>query len=354
MIKTEALFGTLFENSRSILLVTDEKFTVRYVSSSVETIFGVHAYSLLGRNAFDFVAEENRTAWRACIEESNGNKSSEIKLTSPTGKDLFFDITVTNHISNKEILGLVVIMYDITERKIKHKSLEQANHQLDHFIFKTIHDLRSPIHSALGLIDLTQNASPDELEAYIPLIKGKLLKLENFIDDVSNLYRNDKLAVASQPINFDELFQSEKEYLEHLPGCESMEFEYDFTGSSPLISDPLRLKTILTNILSNAIKYKDPAKPTQFVRISVNVTEFLCQIKIQDNGLGIDGDHVDKIFDIFFRSHAQIQGTGLGLYIVKDTIERLKGHIEVESRVGQGTIFTITIPNGADMTVNQD
>jgi PAS domain S-box-containing protein len=339
------LLGKLFENTKNILLVTDEKFNIRYASSSVETTFGLQPYSVLGRNAFELVRLRDREAWLACLQENRGNRSAEISLEMPGGNEMHFEVTVTNHVSNSEIRGMVVIMHDITERKLKHRKLEQTNDHLDHFIFKTIHDLRAPIHSAIGLIDLSFRSGAEEREKYISLIKSSLQKMDSFIEEVSSFYKNEKLAIVKEKINFDGLFQSEKEFLQDLPGAREINFEYDFKGSSDLFSDSLRLKTILTNILSNSIKYSDPFKDIRFIRVSVHVDASRCRIAVQDNGLGIDEQHLDKIFDIFFRSHLQVNGTGLGLYIVKDTVSRLGGEIEVESTLGVGTSFVITLPN---------
>ncbi len=347
------MLGTLFENTKCILLVTDERFNIRYASSSLESTFGLQPYSILGRNAFEFVPESEREAWMNCLQESSGNKSSEIGLPGADGQQLYFEVTVTNHVANSEIRGMVVILHDITERKQKQRKLQNTNDQLDQFIFKTIHDLRAPIHSALGLIDLSSQSAPDDREKYISLIRANLQKIDSFIDEVTSFYRNDKLGVARERIDFSQLFHAEKEFLANLPGAADMKFLYEFRESSDLFSDPFRIKTILTNVLSNAIKYSDPLKAERYVRVNVSVDENACRITVTDNGRGIDQKHVDKIFDIFFRSHTTLPGTGLGLYIVKDTIMRLEGEIRVESTLGEGTTFYITIPNSIE-SVLQD
>jgi signal transduction histidine kinase len=101
----------------------------------------------------------------------------------------------------------------------------------------------------------------------------------------------------------------------------------------------------LTNILSNSIKYSDRRKANRFIKVNATVSENNCAIAIEDNGLGIEEQYLDKIFDMYFRAHTSLKGTGLGLYIVKDTIERLGGSIKVESVPGKGTTFFIELPN---------
>jgi signal transduction histidine kinase len=113
----------------------------------------------------------------------------------------------------------------------------------------------------------------------------------------------------------------------------------------PWYSDSLRVKTIVSNIFSNAIKYQDFNKNDPFIKISTRTHEDYCDIRIEDNGIGIESESQQKIFDLFFRATDQSKGTGLGLFIVKDTIARLKGTVEVKSTVGHGTTFAVRIPN---------
>jgi signal transduction histidine kinase len=114
---------------------------------------------------------------------------------------------------------------------------------------------------------------------------------------------------------------------------------------SDFFSDLIRVKTIVTNILTNAIKYADPIKTAPFIKVVAKVGAEFCEIAVSDNGIGIDTEHLEKIFDLFHRATSVSQGTGIGLFIVKDTIERLHGTIEVQSEIGVGSTFRIHIPN---------
>lgn len=345
MIKTESLLKELFENPKNIVLVTDENYSIRYVSDTVESIFGIQPYSILGKSAFDFVSLEKREVWKKCLTETNGNTLDEISFKTYGGRKIYFDVTVTNHVRNESIRGLVIFLHDITEQRQAQQQLENANNHLDHFIFKTTHDLRAPLHSALGLVRLAETANEDEKDKYIGLIKTSLNKLDAFIEEVNNFYKNDKLAVTRDHIDLEPMFRTELDYLRNLPGAEGIGFEFIFNSSSDLYSDPIRLKTIITNVLSNSIKYSDARKRDRFIRLETDVNAQKCVIRIVDNGIGIPDQHLHKIFDIFYRANADTPGTGLGLYIVKDTIDRLHGFIEVQSTLGKGTVFTITLPN---------
>lgn len=347
MIKTGNLLKRLFENPRNIVLVTDEHYNIRYASDTVETIFGIEPVSILGKNGFDFVPETRRQEWRDCLTEANGNGSGEIKLRTNNGDDVYFDVTITNHIDHDEIRGMVVFLYDITERRVIQKKLENEKHHLDHVIFKTTHDLRAPLRSALGLIQLAE-LEPAEYLKYLALIKSSLNGLVGMIDEMNSFYRNEKLAIQSDRIEIRQLIDHEIANLHNMPEAQDIRFDIFVDGEVPFYSDALRLKTIVSNLLSNSIKYSDPQKMRKYIQVSAHVFADWLFLTFEDNGIGIDAEHQEKIFDLFFRVSADKKGTGLGLYIVKDTIDRLKGKIYVRSKRGEGTSFTITLPNTID------
>lgn len=354
MIKTESLLEELFDNSKNMVLVTDERFNIRYISSNVETIFGVKPYSLLGKNAFEFAPKDKREIWQNCIQQSLTSKSSEISLKSTSGKELHFEVTFTNHVNHNEIRGVVVFLHDITERKLAHKELIKTNDHLDHFIFKTVHDLQAPLQSALGLMELAESSKPIERDHYLKMIKSSLQRLDAFIIELNSFFKNEKMAIQNEEVNLESIFNEELAILQNMPDADGIEIEFFYDGETPLYSDLIRLKTILTNILSNSIKYSDRTKENRFIKVTASVSKKKLAITIEDNGIGIDEQYVSKIFDMYFRASTKQKGTGLGLYIVKDTIDRLDGTIEVNSVLGKGTKFVIELPNFINTTVRSN
>jgi signal transduction histidine kinase len=111
-----------------------------------------------------------------------------------------------------------------------------------------------------------------------------------------------------------------------------------------LRSDATRVRIVLANLLSNAFKYSKPAKENAFIKIGSIRTPTHIEIAIHDNGTGIDQQYLPKIFDMFFQANDNSEGSGLGLYIVKETLEKIQGEIRVQSEVGKGTEFVITLP----------
>lgn len=339
------MYQELVELSGNIVIVTDPGFNIRYVSPAVSKSFNVEPLALIGKNVFEFVSSDSVEQWKECIAHQQLPFSEEISLTLGAERKAYFDVQVSNLHSGNDTPEVALHLHDITRKKEKEKELVKSNAQLDQVIYKTTHDLRSPVRSALGLVSLAESAPQDEKPRYIEMIRNSLLKLDGLIEEMNDFFRNDKLAIQRAQINITDIIRKEVELLSFSQQAKDIKIELKIESESGFYSDPIRVRTILTNILSNAIKYSDRKKNEPFIHIVVFINEEFCDIRIVDNGIGIEEQHLNKIFDLFFRATDQSQGTGLGLFIVKDTVQKLKGVIEVTSKVDQGTTFRIQIPN---------
>jgi signal transduction histidine kinase len=129
-----------------------------------------------------------------------------------------------------------------------------------------------------------------------------------------------------------------------MEGSSDMSFEVSIPTQLHLYADARRLKIILNNLIVNAIKYSDRNKSAQWVKISAEVIDDKCEISIADNGLGIRKEFHDKIFNMFYRASERSTGSGLGLYIVKETAAKMGGQIEFTSTEGVGSVFNFSLP----------
>jgi hypothetical protein len=340
----EGLFKELVENSSDVYIVTDKEFNIRYISSSVSMILKVQPVSVLGRSILDFVSAEMQESWRKKLIEAQEPFTSELEFRRGNAQ-AYFDVRVSRMFDRARFQGYVLQLYDITSKKLREEELIRSNQQLDQVIYKTTHDLRAPLMSALGLVKIAEKAPREEQGQYISMIKKSLLRLDSFIEDMNNFFRNEKLAVQREKISLSALLKEELSDLKNSYPDRNVNVLLEIKEDTEWFSDRVRVQTIITNILSNAIKYMDLQKQNPFVKIAAEVTDEHCDLCIEDNGIGIDQTYLDKIFELFFRATEQSQGTGLGLFIVKDTIDRLKGTIKVVSALGKGTMFTIRIPN---------
>jgi PAS domain S-box-containing protein len=235
-----------------------------------------------------------------------------------------------------------------TERKLlqQNEILKKVNHELDKFVYSASHDLRAPLSSIMGLIEITKLASSEEeRNKYIDLMLKSAKRLDDFIQQIVHYSRNSRLAVNNERIDFEELINLSFDNLKYMPNSELVERMIHINLGEPFQSDSFRLGVIFNNLISNAIRYTNPYQDKPYIEITISTDSEKAIIQIKDNGQGIDEQYLPHIFQMFYKANSQNTGSGLGLYIVKETLEVLKGSISVESVLGEGTTFTVKIPN---------
>jgi len=226
--------------------------------------------------------------------------------------------------------------------------LTKVNTELDRFVYSSSHDLRAPLHSIQGLIQLTHHTNdPVELREYIELMKGRVTNLEKFILDMANYARNSRQPHVQETISIKRAVLDSLDSLRFFPGAEKIKIFTQIPEELVMTTDVSRLQIVLNNLISNALKYQDEKKDHKFIRIYVESRGDTIIFTIEDNGIGIPHELLDKIFQMYSRLHEQSFGSGLGLYIVKETIEKLAGSIQVRSSVGVGSTFIVELPNRA-------
>lgn len=234
----------------------------------------------------------------------------------------------------------------LSKAKIEYKNarLLKTNSEMDHLVYSISHDLRAPIASALGLIEISKiETDPEKLKYYETLKEACLRRLDNFIFDILNYLKNNRLEIEISPVIIKEEILNSIEmnsvYNENVAVAIDCDYEGEFH------TDKNRLRMILNNIISNAFRYSKASHNDKNVNIKVKNLSPNIEISIADNGVGINKEYIDKIFDMFFKTDEKTKGSGLGLYITKEAITKIQGTITVWSEKGVGSIFTITLPN---------
>lgn len=256
-----------------------------------------------------------------------------------------------NDENGEEVLNWTVL--DVSQQNAyehelttKNQQLEKVNSQMEKFLYSASHDLRSPMTSIFGLVNLLRIESNDPVvHEYASKIEHCTSKLDNIMKDIMNFSKTTYQCFSSEQIDFENMLWKliNSQYSD--PNFKKIQFEVKVEGTASFHSDHNRIEVILENLIRNAITFFDANKVKPFVRIYVDVTEQEARLQIIDNGIGIAPDHVDNIFNMFYRSSDRSRGSGLGLYIVKESVQQLKARIQVESEVGFGSIFRLNLPN---------
>jgi signal transduction histidine kinase/ligand-binding sensor domain-containing protein len=222
--------------------------------------------------------------------------------------------------------------------------LKKLNEELDNFVYSTSHDLRAPLTSIMGLINLSR-LEKDGRDEYINMMERSVRKMDDFIREITDFSRNARLAIEPVDIDFKTLINDTLEHLQFLDIAGKIEKHVKVDDHLAFSSDKLRLSIILNNLITNAIKYSNTNQPHPRLDIEVKQQGQGVLIRVSDNGIGIRPEQTDLIFDMFYRGSEQSQGSGLGLYIVKETVQKLKGRITVTSTFGKGSTFEVWVPS---------
>ncbi|MFT4155925.1 hybrid sensor histidine kinase/response regulator [Parafilimonas sp.] len=228
--------------------------------------------------------------------------------------------------------------------KRKVNELQKTNDELNRFVYSTSHDLRSPLASAMGIINLARmENSVTDPNNYLGMIETCVNKMDAFIQKIIEYYKSIRVEDEHSSIDFESMLA------ETIAICRmqkpSVEFVLNVDQQMVFFNDPFRVSIIMDNLLSNAVKYSNPNSNSPKVEVTVKVDEYKAQVEIADNGIGIVEEHLNNIFKMFFRSTTHVNGLGIGLYIVKEALSRIGGDISVASAYGMGTTFHIMIPN---------
>jgi signal transduction histidine kinase len=281
------------------------------------TVSEEFAVSTLRQGADDYILKSNLTRLASAIISALKKKEMEI----------------SRHLAEQ----------DLRQQNVE---LVKINKELDSFVYSVSHDIRSPLMSVLGLVNLLQTEGDkiDNREQLFDMMRLSIHKLDDTLIEIIDYSKNARSEVIPSQVDINAIITESFDHLKFMPGCSDIKKEIETRGDAIFISDAFRLKVIFNNLISNSVKYRDKRKES-FVKIDIIISEESAIILFEDNGIGIEQQLLNKIFNMFFRATDQSDGSGLGLYIVKEAIEKMDGKIDVESVLGVGTRFRIQLPN---------
>lgn len=238
-------------------------------------------------------------------------------------------------------------LYDSRVQLIqKNIELEKAYNELDKFVYSASHDMRSPLMSILGIVRLAKmEMSHEQSMPYFDMIEESVTRLDDFIKNIISYYKNNRIDLEVNEINLQQVIDNAINSNKHQFPEYQIRFQTHVEQEHVCNSDLLKLEIILSNLISNGIKYQDPDKDEQLliVRAKSNPSSF--DISVEDNGIGIKQSDLENIFKMFYRATNRNHGSGIGLYITKEAVTHLNGEISVDSVLGEKTIFSLNLPN---------
>ena len=322
------------------------------VNQAQADLFSTSKEEFIGKEDSHFIKSEEELRGVHASDSVVLNKKKNIILpeqtiTHPNGKYKILHTSKIPFLSsfNGEV-NILGVSIDITDIKDSEKELRKINFELDSFVYHASHDLRAPLCSLEGLLNLIKTDKDDEFRKKCVEEGLKSIKrLDGFISDLTDLSRNNRMDVFPTKIKFKKIIKKTIANLQYIRNAGNVEITVKIEKDELFYSDKNRMKVIFMNLISNAINYqqKDILNPS--LMISIKITKDFSEIEFRDNGIGIEEKYKSKVFDMFFRGTVLSSGSGLGLYITKEIIVKLGGKITLLSEENIGTTITLKIPN---------
>lgn len=215
--------------------------------------------------------------------------------------------------------------------------------ELETYIYKSSHDMHAPLASILGLINVSRMEVQDQTAAkYLGMIESQAKKLDTVrVEFIKAMHIKD-VNFINEEVHVNTMIGDILRDLRMSEGFSRMNFNINVAPGQKVIANEFLMKTILQNLIENSIKYQDYNRDQSLLLIDLEQSGSTTSITIEDNGIGIDPSLHDKIFDMYFKTEDNRDGSGLGLYLVKKAVEKLDGKMSVRSSPGQGTCFTLS------------
>lgn len=233
----------------------------------------------------------------------------------------------------------------------KNKELQSAYDELGKFAYSITHDVRGPLLSVIGALDLAGNMDDiTEIKELLGMMSEAVRKLDEYIRNTHEYYKLKRGMLQFAEIDFNVLLSDIAALFRIAGRNNNINFTSSVVQNQSFYSDEISIKMILNNLLSNAFNYQRKSAADKSVDVHIEVKDNNAIIIVKDNGIGIHESHINNIFTMFYRATSEETGSGLGLYNVKDALNKLNGTIEVESEVNSGTTFIVTIPGKSNGT----
>jgi signal transduction histidine kinase len=337
-------YYTLATNSYNRSIQAQTKARIFYISVVVgAVIFSLISGYWISKRLSSPIAKLSSLMKKAI----SAKKKVKIDLTLSNAAEEISTLTKTfAHLMEQTTVQMKQIKTKQRLVKNRNNELKKLNAELDSFIYSTAHDLRSPLTSLLGLLHIAKMENKqDEIQTYFEMMEASIHRMEDFISQIVGYSKNKRLVVLSERIDIYKMIAEIFESHRFVEGANKINMLVDVKDKHPFHSDRGRILILFNNLISNAIRYADKEKPNPFVKINVVIEETEMFVEFSDNGLGIGKEHINRIFDMFYRANVHSKGSGLGLFIFKETITKLRGLVTVESELGLGTKFFIRLPN---------
>ncbi len=350
MGKSESVFiEKLLKSQTNIVLVFNDDLNVCFVNDYAADLMNYKQDVLIGQHITQVFPKRQHRLLESIIEsveegESIRNRRSYLHVRRKRNLPVSLNFTF---IESDHAFKYILIARDQRQYTKATDALKQKNEELKTLIYRASHDLKGPLASIKGLFNLLKDEPGDAetLKYYLKLIEKSVDKLEDTLSGLLEVGLSAKKQLQYTSFNVRESLEEIIERFEGYPGREHVIIHLTSNNDISLCTEQKIFQSIFQNLIENGIKYRKPKQNDAVTKISVRRYKRGIKVKVKDNGLGMDRNLQKRAFDMFYRGHEHSEGSGLGLFIVKNNAEKLGGEINLKSSLNMGTEIWVYLPD---------
>lgn len=366
LARSEQYFRSLIEHGSDLIVVTNADGTVRYRSPSYEWVLGYVAADLDDTVAFTFVHPDDLarvSSWFAHVRQSGTGGRIACRIRHRDGSWRTLDVTATNLLHDPAVAGVVMNAHDVTERQraeaALHEALQSAdaaNRAKSQFLANMSHEIRTPMNGLVGMTDLALATDlTAEQREYLEMAKTSADALLRVVNDILDFSKIEAGKLDIERTDFDPRAAIRDATASFAVGARDKGLRFDCRVAEDvpalLLGDPIRLRQVVSNLVSNALKFTDRGGVTVAVDVEHETDAWIdLHVAVADTGVGIAAEQLDRVFDAFEQGDTsttrRFGGTGLGLAISAKLVAMMGGRMWAESAVGAGSTFHCTVRVG--------
>ena len=337
VVSMKAVNTMLSTMEGTMMIVTNREGVIRFVNDLGEKTLGLKKNEYLGKSVYLLLDDHEQIRKEYLKAEQLTNR--KVNLIVPGVEKKVVSVFLTIPKPYKEHTEIEEIVYSIA---INNKQEKQFN------IYRELHDKVAPLNTILAAADLLRKKviSKESKQCIDAIIKSAQIVKEDTSQTLMAMSSANVSTIEKYPVDISQIVEQTLASLKFNEGFNEIKFDVRVAHNKDFHADSKLLQSIFQNLISNAIKYRRKNNPEIYVFVS-DITDSELQISIGDNGIGISIPDKQKIFDKAYQVSNSNPGYGIGLYLVKESVDRLKGSIEVQSKLGEGTTFHMCIPHSS-------
>ncbi|UII28235.1 ATP-binding protein [Fulvivirga maritima] len=342
--QSEKMYRFLSGSIQDVFIALDADFNISYWNDHAQHEFNT-GQGVLKTPIFNVLPAFKNEKLKSVLEHVlNEKKSQHFEFEHASYKYFEGSIYPTEE-------GITIIAKNVTEQKQVKENLLKINNELETLMYRISHDLKGPVASIKGLINIGMKDFHDnkEVQLLLKMFDNSTLMLNNTLNELLNITRIKQGQIKPDPFQLHTLLNDVVSGLKFSDGFDDVEIKLEGCEDIEILTDKRLFRSIIQNLLENAIKYRARDKNKKFIKIYASKQKNTTTLYIEDNGQGIPNTLQKNVFEMFYRANESSQGSGLGLYIVKSALDKLNGIVTLNSEEGTGSTFMIKIPDLNDL-----